>query len=46
MVSDQFQAFHKNRIIYEKDKEVNYFDLITAKNDKISELPTFLREGV
>lgn len=46
MVSDQLQAFHKNNIIYEKQSTDNDFDLITAKSDHLSELPTFLREGV
>lgn len=31
MVSDQFQAFHRNSLVYEIEKQDNYFDLITAK---------------
>jgi hypothetical protein len=43
MVSDQLQAFHRNGILYEKETHDNYFDLITAKSQQLSELPTFLR---
>ena len=46
MVSDQLQSFHKNNILYEKNTHDNYFDLITAKNGQLSELPTFLKEGL
>jgi hypothetical protein len=47
MVSDQFQAFHKHGLIFEKEENKNYFDLITAKSEKnIGGMPTFLRDGV
>lgn len=49
MVSDQFQVFHRNNMIFEKNNNKDYFDLITAKadkNDKFKSMPTFLREGV
>lgn len=50
MVSDQFQSFHKHNLLYENSKEEEgnkYFDLVTAKEgNKLSELPTFLKEGV
>jgi hypothetical protein len=46
MVSDQLQAFHRNGIIFEKSSQDNYFDLITARAEQNSELPTFLREGI
>lgn len=46
MVSDQFQALHRNNLVFEKSNNKDYFDLITAKadkNDKTKSLPTFLR---
>lgn len=46
MVSDQFQVFHRNNLIFEKNNNKDYFDLITAKadkNDKFKSMPTFLR---
>lgn len=49
MVSDQFQVFHRNNLIFEKNNNKDFFDLITAKgdkNNKTQSLPTFLREGV
>ncbi len=49
MISDQFQVFHRNNLLFEKSNNKDFFDLITAKedkNDKTKSLPTFLREGV
>jgi hypothetical protein len=49
MVTDQFQVFHRNNLIFENNKNKDYLDLITAKadkNDKTRSMPTFLREGV
>lgn len=34
MVSDQFQAFHRNSLIFEKSRnDANSFDMITAKHE-------------
>lgn len=48
MVSDQFQAFHRNNLLFEKCRsDASSFDLITAKHEeRVSESPMFLREGV
>jgi hypothetical protein len=47
MVSDQFQALHRHGIVFEKEENSNYFDLITAKSEKDKGgMPTFLRDGV
>jgi hypothetical protein len=49
MVSDQFQKLHINNMIFEKNTNKDYFDLITAignKNDKTKSMPTFLRSGI
>ena len=32
MVTDQFQAFHRNGLIYEKQTSEASFDLITARS--------------
>ena len=45
MLSDLFQALHKHRLLFEKESKKDYFDLITAKNDRDSASPTFLRQG-
>lgn len=44
MVSDQFQTFEKNNLIY-KIPNLNEFGLQVAV-DKTDNLPTYLREGV
>jgi hypothetical protein len=49
MVSDIFQTLLKNQLIFEKNNNKDYFDLITVKGDKkdkTKSMPTFLREGV
>lgn len=46
MVSDLFQALHRNKLVFETQSRKNYFELITAKNDRDSASATFLREGV
>jgi hypothetical protein len=49
MVSDKFQKLHINNLIFEKNTNKDYFDLITGrddKSDKNKSMPTFLRNGV
>jgi signal peptidase I len=49
MVSDQFQVLHRNHLVYEKNNNKDYLDLITAKvnkQDKFVSTPTFLRDGI
>jgi hypothetical protein len=47
MISDQFQALHRNGLVFEREGEEDYFDLAPARSpEERTRVPTFLRGGV